>query len=42
MHAVHPDVPFTRSMTATVRAELEALAGWLDLAETGFARTAVA
>ena len=42
VHAVHPDVPFTRSMTAAVRAEVEALAGWLDLAETGFARTAVA
>ena len=31
VHAVHEDVPFTRPMTAAVRAELEALAQWLGL-----------
>lgn len=29
--AVHRDVRFTRAMTAAVQAELESLAGWLDL-----------
>jgi hypothetical protein len=31
VHAVHPDVPFTRAMTTDVDAELEALASWLGL-----------
>jgi uncharacterized protein len=31
VHAVHQDLPFTRVMTAAVRAELEALAQWLSL-----------
>jgi hypothetical protein len=31
VHAIHEDVPFTRPMTAAVRAELEALAQWLGL-----------
>jgi uncharacterized protein YcaQ len=31
VHAVHPDVRFTRAMTAAVHAELEALAQWLGL-----------
>ena len=31
VHAIHPDVRFTRAMTAAVRAELEALASWLGL-----------
>ena len=31
VHAVHQDVPFTRAMTAAVRAELKALARWLGL-----------
>jgi hypothetical protein len=32
VHAVHEDVPFTRTITAAVHAELEALASWLGLA----------
>jgi len=31
VHAIHPDVRFTRAMTAAVRADLEALASWLGL-----------
>ena len=31
VHAVHQDTPFTRSMTAAVDAELQALAHWLGL-----------
>ena len=31
VHAVHQDVPFTRVMTAAIRAELETLAQWLGL-----------
>jgi uncharacterized protein YcaQ len=31
VHAVHPDVTFTRAMTAAVNAELSALATWLGL-----------
>jgi uncharacterized protein len=31
VHAVHPDVRFTRAMTADVDAEIEALAAWLGL-----------
>ena len=31
VHAVHQDVPFTRVITAAVRAELKALAQWLGL-----------
>jgi uncharacterized protein YcaQ len=31
VHGIHEDVPFTRPMTAAVRAELEALAQWLGL-----------
>ncbi len=31
VHAVHADVRLTRGMVAAVRAELEALAGWLGL-----------
>jgi uncharacterized protein len=31
VHAVHEDVRFTRSLTAAVHAELEALASWLGL-----------
>ena len=31
MNAIHEDVPFTRAMTAGVRAELEDLAAWLGL-----------
>jgi uncharacterized protein YcaQ len=31
VHAVHEDVPFTRAMTAAVKAELSALAKWLGL-----------
>jgi uncharacterized protein YcaQ len=34
INAIHEDVPFTRSMTAAVRAEIEALADWLEV-ETG-------
>jgi len=33
VHAVHQDVPFTPVMTKAVRAELQALAGWLGLAD---------
>ena len=32
LHAIHEDVPFTRSMSAAVRAELDDLASWLGLA----------
>jgi hypothetical protein len=31
VHAVHPDVRFTRAMTKAVNAELDALAQWLGL-----------
>ena len=31
VHAVHPDVRFTRAITDAVDAELEALASWLGL-----------
>jgi uncharacterized protein len=31
VNAIHPDVRFTRTMTAAVRAELDTLAHWLDL-----------
>ena len=31
VHAVHEDVPFTKAMTAAVRAEIAHLAAWLDL-----------
>ncbi|MBA3288567.1 MAG: winged helix DNA-binding domain-containing protein, partial [Acidimicrobiia bacterium] len=31
VHAIHHDVAFTRSMTAAVDAELDALAEWLRL-----------
>ncbi len=31
VHAIHPDVPFTRTMAADVDDELEALASWLGL-----------
>jgi uncharacterized protein len=31
VHAIHQDVPFTRAMTAAVKAELRALAHWLGL-----------
>ncbi len=33
VNAIHPDVKFTRAMTAAVRAELGALARWLGLAD---------
>jgi uncharacterized protein YcaQ len=29
--AVHPDVPFSKAMTAAVDGEIADLAGWLDL-----------
>jgi uncharacterized protein YcaQ len=32
VNAIHQDVRFTRTITAAVRAEIEALAGWLGLA----------
>jgi uncharacterized protein YcaQ len=32
VHAVHEDVPFSRTMTRAVDGELDALAAWLDLA----------
>ena len=32
VHAIHEDVRFTRTVTAAVPAELEALATWLGLA----------
>ncbi|MFF1573641.1 DNA glycosylase AlkZ-like family protein [Leifsonia sp. NPDC058292] len=32
--AIHEDVPFTKTMTADVNAEIEQLAGWLDLTVT--------
>ena len=31
VHAVHPDIRFTKAMTKAVDAELAALAGWLGL-----------
>jgi uncharacterized protein YcaQ len=31
-HAIHQDIRFTRAITASVHAELEALASWLSLA----------
>lgn len=31
VHAVHEDVPFTKTIAAAVRAEIEALAAWLGL-----------
>jgi hypothetical protein len=37
VHAVHPDVRFTRGITAAVHAELRALATWLGLDEVRFA-----
>lgn len=37
VHAVHPDVRFTREMTAAINAELEALAQWLGLDDVRFA-----
>ncbi|WP_431277722.1 DNA glycosylase AlkZ-like family protein [Leifsonia poae] len=33
--AIHEDVPFSRAMTADVRREIEALAGWLGLEVAG-------
>ena len=32
VHAIHEDVPFTRTMTRAVQTELEDLASWLELA----------
>ena len=32
VHAIHEDVPFTRTMTKAVQTELEDLASWLELA----------
>jgi uncharacterized protein YcaQ len=32
VHAIHPDVRFTRAITSAVKVELEALASWLGLA----------
>ena len=37
VHAIHQDVPFTRAMTAGVKAELAALADWLGLDHVHFA-----
>lgn len=37
VHAIHQDVRFTRSITAAVHAELEALASWLGLAAVSIA-----
>ena len=31
VHAIHEDVPFTKAMTAAVKAELKTLATWLGL-----------
>ncbi len=31
VHAIHEDVRFTRAVTKAVKAEIEALAAWLDL-----------
>jgi uncharacterized protein YcaQ len=31
VHAIHEDVEFTRAMAKAVQAELDELAGWLDL-----------
>ena len=36
VHAVHQDVPFTRAMTAAVKAELSALATWLGLEDVRY------
>ena len=35
VHALHPDVRLTAAMTAAVHAEIEKLAGWLQLRPTG-------
>lgn len=35
VHALHPDVRLTTAITAAVHAEIEYLAGWLDLRPTG-------
>jgi uncharacterized protein YcaQ len=37
VHAIHRDVPFTRAMTAAVKAELRALSQWLHLDSVEFA-----
>jgi uncharacterized protein YcaQ len=37
VNAIHEDVPFTRAVTAAVRAELDDLASWLGLAEVATA-----
>jgi hypothetical protein len=35
VNAVHEDVPFTKAVTAAVRAEIDDLAAWLGLEVTG-------
>jgi len=35
VNAIHDDVSYTKAITAAVRAEIEDLAGWLDLEVTG-------
>ena len=38
VNAIHPDVRVTRAMSAAVRAELDALARWLGLADVQYPR----
>jgi uncharacterized protein YcaQ len=35
IHAIHQDVPFSKSMSKTVRAEVETFASWLGLGVAG-------
>lgn len=35
VHAIHQDVPFTKTMSKAVRSEIEALASWLGLGVSG-------